>query len=71
MHPLILRPRALFYRTDCSRRSKFLTLALTSDDKRVDGWVGLGVEVGVALKILVGLAKGLKLETMGLASTLG
>ena len=28
MHPLILRPRALFYRTDCTRRSKFLTHAL-------------------------------------------
>ena len=28
LHPLILRPRALFYRTDCTRRSKFLTHAL-------------------------------------------
>ena len=28
MHPLILRPRALFYRTDCTRRFKFLTHAL-------------------------------------------
>ena len=28
MHPLILRPRALFYKTDCTRRSKFLTHAL-------------------------------------------
>ena len=28
VHPLILRPRALFYRTDCTRRSKFLTHAL-------------------------------------------
>ena len=24
LHPLILRPRALFYRTDCTRRTKFL-----------------------------------------------
>ena len=31
MHPLILRPRALFYRTDCTRRSKFLTHALISN----------------------------------------
>ena len=28
MHPLILRSRALFYRTDCTRRFKFLTHAL-------------------------------------------
>ena len=28
MHPLILSPRALFYRTDCTRRSKFLTHTL-------------------------------------------
>jgi hypothetical protein len=28
VHPLILRPRALFYRTDCTRRSKFLTHTL-------------------------------------------
>ena len=28
MHPLILSPRALHYRTDCTRRSKFLTHAL-------------------------------------------
>ena len=28
LHPQILRPRALFYRTDYNRRSKFLTLAL-------------------------------------------
>ena len=28
VHPLVLRPRALFYRTDCTRRSKFLTHAL-------------------------------------------
>ena len=27
-NPQILRPRALFYRTDCTRRSKFLTQAL-------------------------------------------
>ena len=33
MHPLILRPRALFYRTDCTRRSKFLTHALNSNDE--------------------------------------
>ena len=25
VHPLILRPRALLYRTDCTRRSQFLT----------------------------------------------
>ena len=30
LHPLILSPRALFYRTDCTRRSKFLTHALFS-----------------------------------------
>ena len=28
LHPRILRPRALFYRIDCTRRSKFLTHAL-------------------------------------------
>ena len=28
VHPLILRPRALFYRTDCTRRFKLLTHAL-------------------------------------------
>ena len=28
LHPLILRPRALFYSTDCTRRSKFLTHSL-------------------------------------------
>ena len=28
LHPLILSPRALFYSTDCTRRSKFLTHAL-------------------------------------------
>ena len=28
LHPLILRPRALFYRTDGTRRTKFLTHAL-------------------------------------------
>ena len=28
LHPLILRLRALFYRTDCTRRCKFLTHAL-------------------------------------------
>ena len=28
LHPLILRPKALFYRTDCTGRSKFLTHAL-------------------------------------------
>ena len=27
-HLQILKPRALFYRTDCTRRSKFLTRAL-------------------------------------------
>ena len=27
-HPQLLKPRALFYRTDCTRRSKFLTHAL-------------------------------------------
>ena len=27
-HLQILRPRALFYKTDCTRRSKFLTHAL-------------------------------------------
>ena len=30
LHPLILRPRALFDRTDCTRRSKFLTHTLQS-----------------------------------------
>ena len=59
------------FEAQSSRRSKFLTLALTSDEKRVDGWVGLVVEAGVALKISLGLAKGLKVEqTMGLVSTL-
>ena len=28
VNPLILRPRALFYRTDCTRRCKFLTHTL-------------------------------------------
>ena len=28
VHPLILRPRAVFHRTDCTRRSKILTHAL-------------------------------------------
>ena len=31
LHPLILGPRALFYRTDCTRRSKFLTHALNHE----------------------------------------
>ena len=31
LHPLILRPRALFYRTDYTRRSKFLTHVLIAD----------------------------------------
>ena len=31
MHPLILRARALFNRTDCTRRSKFLTHSLIRD----------------------------------------
>ena len=30
LHPLIMRPRALFDRTDCTRRSKFLTHTLQS-----------------------------------------
>ena len=32
MHPLIFRPRTLFYRTDCTRRSKFLTHALSDEE---------------------------------------
>ena len=38
MHPLILRPRALFYRTDCTRRSKFLTHALNVRIKTFVKW---------------------------------
>ena len=31
VHPLILRPTTLFYRTDCTRRSKFLTHTLETE----------------------------------------
>ena len=30
LHPMILRPRALFYRTDCTHISKFLTHTLNN-----------------------------------------
>ena len=36
--PLILRPRAIFYRTDCPRRSKFLTHALDFWEARQSQW---------------------------------
>ena len=42
MHPMILRPRDLFYRADCTCRSKFLIRALPS--KRLDG-------LGVAFQV--------------------
>ena len=35
LHPLILRPIALFYRTDCTSRSKFLTNALRRGEKGI------------------------------------
>ena len=46
MQLLILRPRALCYRTGCTRRSKFLTHALTTnlwDKNGSTGWVSADV----------------------------
>ena len=62
MHTLILRPRALFYRTDCTRRSKFLTHALACQTiltynykKRLKS---LQLEIN-GLKLILGLIIGL------------
>ena len=49
VHPLILRPRALFYRTDCICRSEFLTHALPW----WWGWTNLSVLCGFEAPIFL------------------